>query len=62
MRFTSDVSNALSNVLISSVYCVSRPIFIKIAASHDFSGGLAAFIFMAGYRLAAIFTAGGRLA
>jgi len=36
---------------------------LKIAASRDFLGGLAkaAFLFMAGCRLAAIFTAGGQL-
>ena len=36
-------------------------VYIKIEAIRDFLGGLAAFIFTAGYRLAAIFTAGGRL-
>jgi len=36
-------------------------IVIKIAASRDFLGGLAAFIFTAGCWLAVIFTAGGWL-
>jgi len=40
---------------------ISVYIVIKIAASLDFLGGLAAFIFTAGCRLAAIFTAGGWL-
>ena len=36
--------------------CIGRPIVIKIEASRDFLGGLAAFIFTAGSRLAAVFT------
>ena len=40
---------------------ISVYIVIKITASHDFLGGLAAFIFTAGCRLAAIFSASGRL-
>jgi len=40
---------------------IVRPIVLKIAASREFLGGLAAFFFTAGCRLAAIFTAGGRL-
>jgi len=37
--------------------CIGKPIAMKIVASRDFLGGLAAFIFTTGSRLAAIFTA-----
>jgi len=54
---SSVMSYAVLRVVLECFLCIGRPIVIKIAASHDFLGGLAAFIFTAGSRLAAIFTA-----
>jgi len=50
-------NHAFYFVLFSNVLCIDRPTVIKIAASHDFLGGLAALIFTTGSRLATIFTA-----
>jgi len=53
MHFTSDMSYAVLRVVLQCLLCIGIPTVIKITASHDFLGGLAAFIFTAGSRLAA---------